>query len=213
MTMAIMFSLGITSCKGKSSETATNFTKLEKSVSDSSIIQTLTITKVKKPWYAWRGLVVSKMKKSIPEYQAIKGLNQKFYSFIENHKFFGGIYFWETEKDATNWFNQAWYDRTEKKYGAKGIVVYYKIHSIKTIATVSPNTKDLYAAITYKKEDTFLMENYAEGLLKILTLTDDKNITCYLTLWQNHENAKTYFQNKNLINEFFDVPLFFVNRK
>jgi hypothetical protein len=213
LTMATILSFGFTSCNAQSPETATSFTKLEKPASDSSTTQTLTITKVKKPWYAWRGLVIGKMEKSIPEYQVIKGLNQKFYSFTENYKLFGGIYFWETEKDATNWFNQAWYDRTEKKYGIKGIVTYYKVKSIMTIATIESNTQDLYAAITYKKDDTFLIENSAEGLLKILALTDDKNNSCYLTLWKNQENTKSYFQKKNVTNEFFDVPFFIVNEK
>jgi heme-degrading monooxygenase HmoA len=213
LTMATMLSFGFTSCNAKSSETATNFTKLENPVLDSSTTQILTITKVKKPWYAWRGLVVGKMEKSIPEYQSIKGLNQKFYSFTENHKLFGGIYFWQTQEDALAWFNQAWYDRTEKKYGTKGIVTYYKVQSIKTIATVNINTKDLYATITYQKEDTFLIKNSAEGLLKVLTLTDDKNQSCYLTLWQSQKKASDYFKLKNVTNEFFDVPLFIVNEK
>lgn len=213
LTMATMLPFGFTSCNAKSSETATNFTKLENPELDSSTTQILTITKVKKPWYAWRGLVAGKMEKSIPEYQAIKGLNQKFYSFTENHKLFGGIYFWQKQEDALAWFNKAWYDRTEKKYGTKGIVTYYKVQSIKTIATVYINTKDLYATITYQKEDTFLIENSAEGLLKIFTLTDDKNQSCYLTLWQNKKKASDYFKLKNVTNEFFDVPLFIVNEK
>jgi hypothetical protein len=44
-------------------------------------------------------------------------------------------------------------------------------------------------------------------------LTDDKNQTCYLSIWQNKEQAETYFQKKNVTNEFFDVPLFIANKK
>jgi heme-degrading monooxygenase HmoA len=213
LTMVTMLSFGITSCNAKSSETETKITKLMTPLSDSSTVKTLTITKVKKPWYAWRGIVVGKMKESIPEYQAIKGLNQKFYSFTENRKRFGGLYFWETEQDANNWFNQAWFDRIEKKYGEKGVVEYYKIQQIKTIATVNSDAKNLYATITHTKEDTFFVDSSAKGLIKILALTDDKNQTCYLTIWQNKEQAKTYFRKKNVTNEFFDVPLFIVNKK
>ncbi|AEI51985.1 hypothetical protein [Runella slithyformis] len=210
--MATMLLFGFTSCNAQTSETDKNFAKLGKPVSDSSTTQTLTITKVRKPWYAWRSLVVHKMKESIPEYQAIEGLNQKFYSFTENRKMFGGLYFWETEQDANKWFNKAWFDRIEKKYAEKGIVMYFGVQSVKSFATVNPNAKDLYAAITYKKEDTFFIDNSAVGLIKLLTLTDDKKQTCYLTIWQNKEQAETYFQKKNVTNEFFDVPFFIVNK-
>jgi|694.fasta_scaffold64756_1 hypothetical protein len=213
LKMATMLSFGLTSCNAKSPETETKLTKLTTTVSESSTTQILTITKVKKPWYAWRSLVVGKMEKTIPEYQAIKGLNQKFYSFTENHKKFGGLYFWETQQDADNWFNQAWFERTEKKYGEKGIVEYYKVQNVKTIATGNSNEKDLYATITHLKEATFSVDVSADGLLKILTLADDKNQTCYLTLWQNQKKALNYFATKNLTNEFFDVPFFIVNKK
>jgi hypothetical protein len=97
---------------------------------DSTTFQTLTITKVKKPWYAWRSLVVGKMKKSFPEYQTIDGLGEKFYSFTENQKYFGGIYLWNNKAAAQAWFTEKWFERTEKSYGHRGQVDYYKIEKI-----------------------------------------------------------------------------------
>lgn len=212
-TMAVMFSFSLTSYNAKHAENEAKPTKLETSVLDSSTTQILTITKVKKPWYAWRGIVVGKMKKSIPTYQQIKGLQEKYYSFTEDHKHFGGLYFWETEQDAKNLFNQAWFDRVKKTYGEDGIVRYYKVQSIKTTSTISLDAKDLYATITYQKEDTFSIDESAKGLIKIVALKDDKNQACFLTIWQNKKQAETYFNMTNIINECFDIPLYIVNKK
>jgi heme-degrading monooxygenase HmoA len=175
--------------------------------------EVITWTRIRKPWYAPNFFVKSKMNDSIPEYKAISGLVWKSYSIEKESGKFGGIYLWDSETSAITWFNQAWFDRIEKKYGEKGVVEYYKIQQIKTIATVNSDAKNLYATITHTKEDTFFVDSSAKGLIKILALTDDKNQTCYLTIWQNKEQAKTYFRKKNVTNEFFDVPLFIVNKK
>ncbi|MFM8914567.1 MAG: hypothetical protein ACKOE6_16865, partial [Flammeovirgaceae bacterium] len=117
--------------------------------SDTLLLTTLTITKVKKPWYAWKALVVKKMKKSIPEYSAIEGLRYKYYSFTSTHDHFGGIYLWASAQNASNWFNAAWYDRTEKKYGKKGIVLSFQIQNINTMAAAPANEGDYCAVLTY----------------------------------------------------------------
>ncbi|MFM8832203.1 MAG: hypothetical protein ACKOEV_00940 [Cytophagales bacterium] len=114
-----------------------NQTQAVQTTADSTTFHTLVITKVKKPWYAWRSLVVGKMKKSFPEYQAIDGLGEKFYSFTENHKLFGGIYLWNNKAAAQAWFTEKWFERTEKSYGQRGQVDYYEIEKIETLKTTS----------------------------------------------------------------------------
>ena len=78
--------------------------------------QRIVMTRIAAPWYAPKFLVKGKMKDSIPEYKQIDGLKNKFYSMETTSKLFGGIYLFESQKQAEAWFNASWYDRIEKKY-------------------------------------------------------------------------------------------------
>lgn len=171
---------------------------------DSTTFQTLVITKVKKPWYAWRSLVVGKMKKSFPEYQAIDGLGEKFYSFTENHKLFGGIYLWNNKAAAQAWFTEKWFERTEKSYGQRGQVDYYEIEKIETLKTTSQSDVTFWAALC----DGRLSDvQKAEGLIKVVFIKDDKGKAGLLTIWETRKRAVTYFSNQRIQVEYFDTPL------
>lgn len=172
--------------------------------------QTLVITKVKKPWYAWRSLVAGKMKKSFPEYQAIDGLDEKFYCFTEDHNLFGGIYFWKTRAQAEAWFTESWFARTEKTYGLRGIAKYFQIEKIETLRVSNEAEVRFWAALTYSTTTDLVR---AKGLLKIVTLRNENSHPCVLTFWQNKESAVTYFAKQKKEAEFFDVPLHLINVK
>ncbi len=203
-------SVGLFSCQAQPAETTVS--EQISFSSEPSAIKTLTVTKVKKPWYAWRGLVVGKMEQSIPEFRKVNGLKEKYFSFTENHEKFGGFYFWETEQEARNLFDQAWYSRIEKKYGEKGIVEFYEVQSINTVAAYSDfPSKDLYAAISIGSAEPQISETSAAGLLKWLTLKNASGQICYLTIWKGKEQAIRYFKDQHSVNEFFDIPLFMVN--
>jgi hypothetical protein len=95
--------------------------------------QVITMTRLPVPWYAPKFLVKSKMVDSIPEYAAIQGLKQKIYSIEETTNLFGGIYLWENQKSANDWFSPEWFTRVNKKYGGdnkvsilKAIFIYNK---------------------------------------------------------------------------------------
>jgi heme-degrading monooxygenase HmoA len=77
----------------------------------------ITMTRLSIPWYAPKFVVKSKMKDSIPEYSGIPGLNRKIYSIESDTGLFGGIYLWENQKSANDWFTPAWFERVNKKYG------------------------------------------------------------------------------------------------
>lgn len=62
--------------------------------------QVIGMTRLKAPWYAPKIFVESKMKDSIPEYSAIKGLQKKMYSLESDSSIFGGVYLWVNEKAA-----------------------------------------------------------------------------------------------------------------
>jgi heme-degrading monooxygenase HmoA len=179
---------------------------------DSTSTTTLAITKVKKPWYAWRGLIIKKMEESIPEYRLVKGLQQKFYSFTEDHKLFGGIYFWQSEADAKSWFNQAWYDKIEKKYGKKGIVDFYKVQKVNSFANAPSQKNKCWSVLTYSNT-AIGVDISTKGILKEIHLTSSANEKCYLTIWKDKQSADDFFKNKKLRSDFFDSPVFINNSK
>ena len=50
------------------------------------------VVKVPTPWYAPKFFVTSKMRDTIPQYQAIAGLNFKAFSFAKADRHYGGVY-------------------------------------------------------------------------------------------------------------------------
>ncbi|MFM7855588.1 MAG: hypothetical protein ACKO96_27595 [Flammeovirgaceae bacterium] len=181
-----------------------NQTQAVQTTADSTTFHTLVITKVKKPWYAWRSLVVGKMKKSFPEYQAIDGLGEKFYSFTENHKLFGGIYLWNNKAAAQAWFTEKWFERTEKSYGQRGQVDYYEIEKIETLKTTSQSDVTFWAA---RCDGRLSDVQKAEGLIKVVFIKDEKEKAGLLTIWETRERAVTYFSNQRIQVKYFDTPL------
>jgi heme-degrading monooxygenase HmoA len=207
-TLMLLFSLSFAlfACTSESKKVLNK--KLPFVQIDTTSAKILTITKVKKPWYAWRSLVAKKMKQSIPEYQAINGLLEKFYSFTDNNKLFGGIYQWKSEADAKAWFNQAWFDRTEKLYGIKGTVEYYQILSEETIAQYVDTVGEYWSVLSFNDS---IIEQSAFGLIKVVKIVNEKNQYGTLTLWQNNESAVAYFKKQPVT--YFDTPILLTNKK
>jgi hypothetical protein len=209
--MLSLFAVNVSACGPEDFDYTNNIQSFNKI--GTSPLTTLTITKVKKPWYAWRGLVVGKMKKSFPEYSAVKGLVHKYYSFTEDHLYFGGIYLWESEQNSKNWFNHAWFDRTKKKYGIQGMVISFQIQSIKTISLPQKNEGHYCAVLSYSKNSSSDFNDNTRGLFQIIELRDSNQQACYLTLWENVRIASSFLNSKALDNEYYDVPLILNNRK
>lgn len=212
LIVTAMFSQSLVSSSTNPVKSPQELTTYQNVVVDTLSSTTLTITKVKKPWYVWRSLVAGKMEKSIPEYKAIKGLNQKLYSFTEDHKQFGGIYLWTTEKDAKTWFNQAWYDITEKKYGQKGIVDFYTVQDINSFAEFTAQNGNYWCVLTQSDIDVEIPKSTA-GIIQKIILKNAAGTLFYLTVWLNKASAKKFFAGKNLKNERFDAPIAFKNKK
>jgi len=167
----------------------------------------LTITKVKKPWYAWKGLVISKMKKSIPEYAVAPGLVFKYYSFAEEFRYFGGIYVWRTGQDAANWFNQSWFDRTRKKYGETGIVMRFSIQKIISMANPPASEGDYLAVLSEGTMTTESLGNRTGGLLQVIELIDGHNKPFHLSLWENRAAGLAFQKTLATQSEAFEVPI------
>jgi heme-degrading monooxygenase HmoA len=91
------------------------------------------MTRLKKPWYAPDFLIKSKMKDSISEYSNINGLKNKMYSMELDTGLFGGVYLWENERVAKEWWNESFFERVNKKYGGNNKIPLKQalfIHSI-----------------------------------------------------------------------------------
>ncbi|HEU4496151.1 MAG TPA: hypothetical protein VFR70_03795 [Flavobacterium sp.] len=181
-------------------------------IMDTAKAATLAITKVKTPWYAWKGIIISKMRKTIPEYAVIKGLNEKWYSLAEDKSFFGGIYLWETEADAKRWFTKEWFDATLKKYGEKGRVFYYKVTENKTVAVPEKAEGAFCSVLIYASAENYSWDARAEGLIKVFYLKDDQDQDCFLTIWQNKAAAAAYIASRQMTVEFFETPIFLHNK-
>ncbi|MGB3607700.1 hypothetical protein [Psychroserpens sp.] len=169
---------------------------------------TLSITKVKMPWYAWRGLVVRKMKKTLPKYNSLKNLTKKYYLFTSDYNYLGGIYTWASRQDAENWFNEEWFNTTERKYGEKGEVRHYEIINEINYGKPSKNEGRFCAVLSFLSKDTALMLSEKDtGLLKVLTLKNEMNTICFLSVWQTMDDAESHLKKYGITNEYFDIPL------
>jgi hypothetical protein len=88
---------------------------------DSAAPTTVTIVRVRTPWYAPQWLVTRRMRGTLPQYRAINGLLFKAYAHgTDRH--FGGVYFWRDSASAAAWFNDAWFARVQQQYGEAGDV-------------------------------------------------------------------------------------------
>lgn len=205
--LALLFLLA---CDSNPSNQLVKIKKLTSVSIDSSRVNTLVITKVSKPWYASREMVVGRMRASIPEYQAIKGLKQKFYAFSENYQTLGGIYLWQSNQAAKNWFNQSWFKKVKEKYGKEGVVDFYRIQSVENIALADKNEGGFWAVLSLKMADSSVNKQ-AEGLLKVVHIYTAKDEKACLSLWQSKALAQKYFTNKRVENTYFDTPILLDN--
>lgn len=209
LVLAVITTASMSACAKENKEDVITLKKV--SVMDTTKVTTLVITKVKTPWYAWKGIIVSKMRKTIPEYAAIKGLNKKWYSIAEDNSSFGGLYFWETETDAQRWFTKDWFDATLKKYGEKGKAIYYKVTAKKVVAVPEKMEGKFCAVLLYASTNNYDWNDKSNGLLETYFLKDENNQDCFLTLWQSKEAATRYIANKQMTVEFFETPILLNN--
>lgn len=88
------------------------------------------VVKVAKPWYAPRALVVSRMRKTVAQYEAIPGLSYKAYTLARPAGEFGGIYLWKDAERAQSWFSAAWFNRVLEERGTPANVRMFEIVAV-----------------------------------------------------------------------------------
>ena len=210
-TVALALASNLNSSDQNDQQIALRLATLRKDAAVPISATTLTITRVKRPWYAWRSLVVGKMKKSIPEYQAVAGLQHKLYSLTDDRAFAGGIYLWKSSQAARSWFNQAWFDRTEKQYGQAGTVTYYQVIDGRLAKPTRSGANNYWGVLTYAAQHPFASDQGDNEAVLLMTLKDEEDKTCYLSVWSSEQSAENFFAGKPVKNHYFDVPIWLDN--
>jgi heme-degrading monooxygenase HmoA len=94
--------------------------------SEGSTYPVVVVVKIPTPWYAFKALVVSKMRDTIAEYERIDALTYKVFSFAKETGDFGGIYYWKDRQAAQNWFTPQWFERVKNERGNPAAVRYFE---------------------------------------------------------------------------------------
>ena len=111
-----------------------------------------------------------------------------------------------------NWFNQACYDRTERKYGKKGIVDFYKVQKVNNF-TNAPSQNNQCWSVLIRSNSPLSANITTKGILKEIFLTSSTDEKYYLTIWKYKSLAEDFFKGKGLRSEYFDSPIFIDNSK
>jgi heme-degrading monooxygenase HmoA len=59
-----------------------------------------------------------------PTYQKVPGLLRKYFIITDDGKF-GGVYLWDTQANAQQWFTPAWHERVRKTYGTDANIEWF----------------------------------------------------------------------------------------
>ncbi|MEM6925537.1 MAG: hypothetical protein AAF602_01315 [Myxococcota bacterium] len=76
----------------------------------------VTIVRVPAPWYATRGMIVRRMRRAVPEYEALDGLIRKDFVLTDDRQL-GGLYRWASREAADAFFDDLWHADIEDRYG------------------------------------------------------------------------------------------------
>jgi len=85
----------------------------------------VAVVKVTPPWYAPTGLVVNKMKESVDLYSKLTGLLFKYYTIAVEDGKVGGIYLWQDQHAADQFYDQAWRQRIQDSYQEAAELTFY----------------------------------------------------------------------------------------
>ena len=61
-----------------------------------------------------------------PKYRGVPGLRSKHYILSEDGGTAGGMYVWESKRDAEAMYTEAWRDFVRGKYGTEPVVTYFE---------------------------------------------------------------------------------------
>jgi hypothetical protein len=78
--------------------------------------QVVSLVTIPVPNGVSRDKLIAEFNAALPIYQRISGLMRKYFIITPDGQF-GGIYVWDTQASAEQWFNAAWHQRVQDTYG------------------------------------------------------------------------------------------------
>lgn len=93
----------------------------------------VAIVNVKAPWYAPEAMIVSRMQDTVPLYARQPGLVHKYFTLTAAGQV-GGIYLWQNQRSADEFYDQQWRDRILESYGEAAELSFLEapVHMINT---------------------------------------------------------------------------------
>ncbi len=83
-----------------------------------------TLVTIPVPPNVGRARLIEEFRAAVPLYQRIAGLKRKYFVITDDGRF-GGIYLWESQAAADQWFNTAWHERVRKTYGTEAALEWF----------------------------------------------------------------------------------------
>jgi hypothetical protein len=168
------------------------------------------IVKVPKPWYAPRSVVISRMRDTLAQYDALPGLAFKAYSLAQADGQYGGIYLWKDLAAARAHFSPAWFERVEKERGSKGEVRFFEVPvvidnvaggtplstdsaAVATLVTIAVPAGVSRARLVQEFQASMPAYRQVSGLLRKYYLLSDDGRFGGIYLWQDAASAAAWF--------------------
>ncbi|PCI68113.1 MAG: monooxygenase [Piscirickettsiaceae bacterium] len=70
--------------------------------------------------------VTDLFEKGADNYRTVPGLIRKYYLLSNDGRTAGGVYLWESQEQAADFYNQEWFQLIEEKYHSKPIISYFQ---------------------------------------------------------------------------------------
>jgi hypothetical protein len=83
-----------------------------------------TLVTVTTPAQVTAERLVAEFTAAAPTYQKVPGLIRKYFIITDDGKF-GGVYLWDRQASAQQWFSAAWEDRVRKTYGSSADIEWF----------------------------------------------------------------------------------------
>lgn len=199
----------------------------DSAASDSAVA---AIVKVRGPWYAPRFVVLGRMRDTIPQYRALKGLAFKAYSFAQADGHYGGIYLWRDLASARAWFSPAWFARVEQERGVPAEVRFFEVvAAVDNTPGGTPADPDSPSVATLslaplpagterrdwarRAQQTLGEDRHVPGLLRRYLVMTDQGRVGHISLWRDKDAARQWFNRSRetpgveVTVEWFDTPI------
>jgi len=196
------------------------------------------IVKVPTPWYAPRFVVAGKMRDTIAQYAAARGLAFKAYSFAQADGHFGGVYLWKDLASARTWFAPAWFERVAKERGAPGEVRFFEVlaaidntpggtqsnsdsPAVATLSSAPIPAGTSKTQLAQQFQNTLANERQNPSLLRRYYVVTDAGQFGHISIWRDAASARQWLNGagatagaspgKDAVVEWFDTPILLAN--